>query len=431
MAAGLRDGGEPRVSFVVIAYNVHDSIERCLNSVLSQTLTDFEVVVVDDASDDGTSELIDKVVLSNPRCRVIHKEANAGPHLARRTGVALTSGEYVYFVDGDDEVSPHLIEALSMPSITSDVDIVRLGIDVRTEGAANEGARSMMSDMYNSAAGTVRGDDILLRAYSDPTPGSRRETWSVTACLYRGDFCRRAFEAMCDDPLRHMEDAYQFFVLASKARTLQNLTEFRAFTYHYGSGRSGRGSLPQELFRENLLETRDLVDKIVAYAKRVDSPRVRECANWFEGECAHEGYVEWSFRLSPLDQRETLPLLARCWGHERVFGLFSESLGEWVERVLAEPELTDDETLRNWIPAYRDLKREMGFDLPAMNVEEVDSLVVRYERALGELRDGEEESLRLAAERERHFSRRALNFLFPPQSKGRRILSAVLRELRG
>lgn len=431
MAGGLKKRGETRLSFVVIAYNVRDSIERCLNSVLNQALPDFEVVVVDDASDDGTSELIDKVLLSHPSFRIVHKEANAGPHLARRTGVALTSGEYVYFVDGDDEVSPHLIEALSMPSITPDVDIIRLGIDVRTEGAANEGTRSMMSDMYNSAAGRVLGDDILLRAYSDPEPGFRRETWSVTACLYRGDFCRRAFEAMCNEPLRYMEDAYQFFVLASRARVLQNLTEFRAFTYHYGSGRSGRDSLSQDLFCRHLLETRFLTDKIFAYAEQVASPKVTECACWFESECAHESYVEWSFRLTPQDQRETLPTFARCWGYDRAFDMFSESLGEWIERALAESEPVDDDTLRNWIPAYRDMLRMMDSDQLSSNTKSVDSLVSRYECALSNARKREEEEQRLAAERERRPLRRVLNCLLPPQTKGRRILSVLLRELRG
>ncbi|WP_368240870.1 glycosyltransferase family 2 protein, partial [Enterococcus sp. RTP31106st1_D7_RTP31106_210429] len=104
----------PLLSFVVIAYNVQPYIIQCLQSVKAQTLDDFEVIVVDDASTDGTLECITREVADDQRFHIIAKSENEGAHLARRTGALATKGQYVYFVDGDDSISALLCEQVSM-----------------------------------------------------------------------------------------------------------------------------------------------------------------------------------------------------------------------------------------------------------------------------------------------------------------------------
>ena len=91
-----------KVSVVIPVYNVMPYLERCVNSVLSQTYKNLEIILVDDGSTDGSGELCDKLSTRDSRIRVIHQK-NQGLSCARNTGIQYATGKYVIFLDSDDE----------------------------------------------------------------------------------------------------------------------------------------------------------------------------------------------------------------------------------------------------------------------------------------------------------------------------------------
>lgn len=95
------------ISVIVPAYNIAPYIERCITSILNQTYTNFEVLLVDDGSTDGTSEICDQLALQDKRIRVFHKE-NGGVSSARNTALDNMQGEYVSIIDGDDWIDNNL-----------------------------------------------------------------------------------------------------------------------------------------------------------------------------------------------------------------------------------------------------------------------------------------------------------------------------------
>ena len=97
------------VSIIIPAYNVERYIEKCITSILEQTHTNIEVIVVDDGSTDKTGKLIDTISQHDKRVRVLHKE-NAGVSAARNSGIEMSTGEYVVFVDGDDYIAEDYVE---------------------------------------------------------------------------------------------------------------------------------------------------------------------------------------------------------------------------------------------------------------------------------------------------------------------------------
>lgn len=101
----------PNVSIVIPAYNAEAYIESCINSLLSQSYQDFEIIVVDDGSSDGTPNLIDSSALSDNRIRVYHKE-NGGASSARRFGIEHAKGHWILFVDADDTMPCDAIKDL-------------------------------------------------------------------------------------------------------------------------------------------------------------------------------------------------------------------------------------------------------------------------------------------------------------------------------
>src|SRR5215469_600238 len=94
---------KPRVSVVIPLFNRARTIERALASVQRQSFSDLEIVVVDDASSDGGA---DKIAGLDPRLRILRHPANRGAAAARNTGINAARGEYVAFLDSDDEWLP-------------------------------------------------------------------------------------------------------------------------------------------------------------------------------------------------------------------------------------------------------------------------------------------------------------------------------------
>jgi len=90
-----------KFSVIIPVYNAAAVLDECVNSVLCQTHTDIEVILVDDGSCDGSAELCDSLAASDPRIRVIH-QTNAGTSQARNTGLEAATGDYVMFLDNDD-----------------------------------------------------------------------------------------------------------------------------------------------------------------------------------------------------------------------------------------------------------------------------------------------------------------------------------------
>ena len=100
-----------RVSVIVPAYNLEQHLSGCLDSILAQTYTDIEIVVVDDGSVDHTADVIAQYAAKDTRIKPVYKE-NGGVTSARLRGVAEASGEWIGFVDGDDYVEPQMFERL-------------------------------------------------------------------------------------------------------------------------------------------------------------------------------------------------------------------------------------------------------------------------------------------------------------------------------
>lgn len=99
------------VSVIVPAYNTEDYVEECIRSILTQTHSKLEVILVDDGSSDDTGSICDRIAREDERLHVFH-QANVGLSASRNFGLSVSAGEYILFVDSDDVVSPVYVAAL-------------------------------------------------------------------------------------------------------------------------------------------------------------------------------------------------------------------------------------------------------------------------------------------------------------------------------
>ncbi|MCR4780295.1 MAG: glycosyltransferase [Ruminiclostridium sp.] len=115
---------EPLVSVIIPVYRVGEYLVQCVDSVICQTYTALEIILVDDGSPDGCGAVCDRYAEADSRVRVIHKE-NGGLSSARNAGLDIMRGEYVYFLDSDDYIAPDLVEAYVRLVRENDADIVQ------------------------------------------------------------------------------------------------------------------------------------------------------------------------------------------------------------------------------------------------------------------------------------------------------------------
>lgn len=114
------------VSVIVPVYQAEKYIRQCIESILSQTFTDFELILVDDGSRDNSGQICDEYAMEDERVRVIHQK-NTGVSDARNNGIARANGRYVCFVDADDRIENTMIEHCVFCIKENDADILRHG----------------------------------------------------------------------------------------------------------------------------------------------------------------------------------------------------------------------------------------------------------------------------------------------------------------
>lgn len=120
------DNTKPLFSVIVPVYGVELYIRQCIDSILCQTFSDFELILVDDGSMDSCPEICDGYAKQDSRIHVIHKE-NGGLVTARQSGVALARGQYVACVDGDDWIAPDYLKDFAKAIDATGADIVCCG----------------------------------------------------------------------------------------------------------------------------------------------------------------------------------------------------------------------------------------------------------------------------------------------------------------
>lgn len=113
---------ENLISVIIPVYNTEAYLEKCVNSVISQTYKNLQIIIVDDGSNASTTQLCDELALRDSRIMILHKK-NGGLSSARNAGIELAKGEYLTFLDSDDYVSPSMYEELISVSSASTIGI--------------------------------------------------------------------------------------------------------------------------------------------------------------------------------------------------------------------------------------------------------------------------------------------------------------------
>lgn len=157
---------ESLLSVVVPVYKVEAYLDRCVESIVNQTYTNLEIILVDDGSPDRCPELCDEWAERDSRIRVIHKE-NGGAAQARNAGISFASGEYLAFADSDDFLDTDMYETMILAMECTESDVACCG---RYIVEADTQSPALCMDKQTLFSGTEAVRELLLGQYVDESP---------------------------------------------------------------------------------------------------------------------------------------------------------------------------------------------------------------------------------------------------------------------
>lgn len=178
----------PKISIVVPIYNVEKYLDRCINSLLSQTLTDIEIILVDDGSPDNCPSMCDRWAERDSRIKVVHK-ANAGLGFARNSGIDVAIGDYVGFCDSDDAVEDTMYQNLYEATENGKYDVVYSGFRYETPQGQWRESRSF-PDIRTFDRTDADKVALSFVAETDITTGNRL-VMSCCTVIYRRELLNR------------------------------------------------------------------------------------------------------------------------------------------------------------------------------------------------------------------------------------------------
>lgn len=204
-------------SIIVPAYNAEKYLSDCLSSVDAQSFKDYEVVIVDDGSTDGTARIADTYAQLKKNVTVLHRD-NEGPLLARRAGLESARGRYALFVDSDDCLRPEALQSIHDAIMETGVDIVSFRYCRSQDFSCSNTPSPLPAGLYSGGK--------IIEARKHLCEGRFNEMWGKAIRV-------NLFDSSADytkyGMLKHGEDLLQLLPVFDKARSLCSLNDVLYF----------------------------------------------------------------------------------------------------------------------------------------------------------------------------------------------------------
>lgn len=218
------------VSIVLPIYNVEKYLNRCMESVVNQTYSNIEIIMVDDGSTDSSGKICEEWKMQDNRIRVVHKN-NEGLGLARNTGIENAEGEYVCFFDSDDYIEFDTVEKLYSAAKANNSDIVTFGF--RT---INSDGKMVNETVPSIEKTTFEGEEIIEFFLPEmisfnPHTGISSGLWmSAWASMYSMELIKKYNWKFVSERIMISEDVYSLLILY---KHVSRVTVVRRAFYYY------------------------------------------------------------------------------------------------------------------------------------------------------------------------------------------------------
>ena len=253
-----------KLSIIVPIYNVAPYLRKCVDSLLAQDISDYEIILVDDGSPDECPQICDQYARQYSNIKVVH-QTNVGLSAARNSGIAVAQGDYIFFVDSDDYIQPNVLGELFAQIERDNLDVLRFRYqNVRENGEAFVPHEGMKSD-YN---------DYIDR----PTNGMSFLTDRVGIQCYAWQFIVKS-DIACQElftPGIYFEDTDWTPRMLLRAKRVAS-TDLVVYNYLWREGSITLSQKDTAKMRKQLKDKIELLGKLNNWGHTVSDRR------WFDG----------------------------------------------------------------------------------------------------------------------------------------------------
>lgn len=235
------------ISIVVPVYNVEKYLKKCIDSLVSQTLNDIEIILVDDGSEDSSGKICDEYANRDNRIRVIHKK-NGGLSDARNAGIQEATGEYIGFIDSDDWVTRDMYRSLYDVAINNDADIVQC---------------NFIKVFSNNEPTYHDNKDIEIYEGINILENLLQKKYIETTVVWNKIYKRDLFEDIRYPVNKIHEDEFTTYKLLYKSKKLVDINETMVFY------RQRQGSIMGSQFNVKRLDIIEALDERIDFFKHL------------------------------------------------------------------------------------------------------------------------------------------------------------------
>lgn len=302
----------PIVSVLIPVYNVEQYLADCLDSVINQSLTQIEIICVNDGSTDHSGCILDEYAQKDSRIKVIHKEDNEGLLLARKTAVEAASGAYILFVDSDDYIDSELCAFAEKITRNEFADIIQFGADV-CDYSNDMKKVAWLRRVLMPADTELYSTDVLKEAYV-----SRSYATILWGKLYKTALCKKAYADLPDIHCYVGEDIYTYFYLAHYARSYKGIPTRAYYTYRHGLGVTNSDTMSVEKFELYCAMAKFEKYTYEKLISESSNPALMEAYNGMVRRISTDCCNIYANRIRKEDQPAALKMLITYWGNSQI-----------------------------------------------------------------------------------------------------------------
>lgn len=317
-----------KISIIVPVYNVEKYLRVCLESLLSQTFPNIEIICIDDASSDHSGNILDEYAERDTRVKVFHLLENKGTLYARILGVEKSSGEYIMFVDSDDSLETMTCKELLEIAEKNDVDVVHFGTYVHAERNVSTELKNWIINFLLPYEGLIESNNLIENCFV-----KEQFDFNITNKIWKRKVCEQAFSMVEEVKLVASEDRYIFFLLMYYANNYFGTTK-KYYHYNVGIGVTGGDILNLEQFEKRCsgaLASR-LVKSFLTKVKGEErfAKEEKEFANKIVWDCVDC----WHNKLAETDYQEGFEILKKYFLTNELVNAFARVYFEQGDEIL-------------------------------------------------------------------------------------------------
>ena len=301
------------ISVVVPVFNVEKYLRECLDSICNQTLSNIEIICVDDCSTDNSLEILKEYEKKDSRIKVLHHEKNKGLLLARKTGVDFATTEYCFFADSDDSLREDACEVVLKQIEENHHDVIMYALNVVFKNDFNKQQKNDVLTYFSVKPMQCENEDIFKKCFME-----KKYSYNLVGKVVRTEILKKVYSLVVDEHIIMAEDFYTYFLISLFAKTFTCIPD-KLYNYNLGLGITGHSVITFNAFHTTARITL-LINDIKKHLAELNFPEeyFKTADSYYDGHYINCIYW-WYYQIKKEDKAKAFDLLVKYFGKEATF----------------------------------------------------------------------------------------------------------------